>query len=229
MKPRQLLLGGGLVAITALTAWVAGWPPFATHLADTEERPRPASEQISNEASQEPTPEPEPQAPLSDAQMRILEDPGVIEFSRHLEFQQSVREFFDQADALDKNELRDRAQTLQGQLDSYEADGRVSASEALVLRLAMVKTLETDPERQNEASVALIREYQQEANARLEEWKEQPRPEFESYKQREQAIVNEVMAMESIPGNLSRNEYLRQRLHQARVDTMGDGAEGRQP
>jgi hypothetical protein len=42
-------------------------------------------------------------------------------------------------------------------------------------------------------------------------------PRFQDYKARERAIVAEVMGLGEIPGGLTRDEYLRQRLQQARV------------
>lgn len=46
-------------------------------------------------------------------------------------------------------------------------------------------------------------------------------PPLNDYKQREQRVVSEVMAMTAVPGGLSRDEYLRQRLQREREIAYG--------
>jgi hypothetical protein len=64
--------------------------------------------------------------------------------------------------------------------------------------------------------LALQQRYRDETQLRLAAAQALPDPQFESYKVRESQIVNEVMAMETIPDGLSRDEYLRRRLQSAR-------------
>lgn len=157
---------------------------------------------------------------LSEEQMALLDDPRVIRFSRDLEFQSRVRAFFEQADSLSDETRAQRAAAIEDQLESYRAEGKVSGPEALLLRLALARTLETDPQQQEAASRAVIREYRREAEQRMAQWHSRHQPEFAQYKQREQTIVEEVMAMDTIPGGMERNEYLRQRLQRAREEAM---------
>ena len=60
--------------------------------------------------------------------------------------------------------------------------------------------------------------YRAHADQRMDAFAAQQRndPRFQSYKARERAIVAEVMALPRIPGGLTRDQYLRQRLQQAR-------------
>lgn len=157
---------------------------------------------------------------LSERQMQLLEDPRVMRFSRDLEFQAQVSDFFDQAGQMSAEERAQRAEEIESRLKDYQAEGKVSGSEALLLRLALVRTVEPDPQQQEAESRALIQEYQREAEQHMAQWRNRNQPEFDRYKQQERSIVEEVMAMETIPGGMERNEYLRQRLQQARSEAM---------
>ena len=157
---------------------------------------------------------------LSERQMQLLEDPRVMRFSQDLEFQAQVSDFFDQAGQMSAEERAQRAEEIESRLKEYQAEGKVSGSEALLLRLALVRTVEPDPQQQEAESRALIQEYQREAEQHMAQWRNRNQPEFDRYKQQERSIVEEVMAMETIPGGMERNEYLRQRLQQARSEAM---------
>ena len=159
---------------------------------------------------------------LSERQMQLLEDPRVIRFSQDLEFQEQVSDFFEQASQMSDEQRAKSAENIENRLKDYQAEGRVSGSEALLLRLALVRTVEQDPQQQEAESRALIQEHQREAEQRMAQWKSRNQPEFDHYKRQEQSIVEEVMAMETIPGGMERNEYLRQRLQKARIEAMGE-------
>ena len=154
---------------------------------------------------------------LTPEQQQLLQNPETLSFSRHLEFQEDVRDFFQQADSLTATERQNQMADIQDRLEHYERDGKVSGPEGLMVRIAMIKLNTQDPEAQKEAVSALVSQYQAESKARHQAWLNQPKPEFEAYKKQEKQIVAEVMAMETIPNGLDRNEYLRQRLLQARI------------
>lgn len=162
---------------------------------------------------------------LTSEQQAMLEAPRVIEFAQRLDFQSEVRGFFANAPDLPADEASRRATAIQNQLDGYENTGEVSAPEALMVRLAMVQLLEPNEAAAKAAATALITKYRSASEARLAEWKSSPEPEFRSYKAREKAIAAEVMSMERFPNGLTRDQYLRQRLQQARIETMGQDAQ----
>lgn len=161
------------------------------------------------------------EADLSPEQLAMLDDARVIEFADRLDFQQELREFFSQSGSLSEDERQARAKKLTERLGHYENAGEVSAPEALTVRLALVQLIHSDEQSAKQAAQALIDQYQQYSERREREWRAQPRPEFEAYKQRETAIVQEVMAMDAIPEGKTRETYLRERLQQAREETMG--------
>lgn len=119
---------------------------------------------------------------------------------------------------------RAQADALQERMNEYEGSAQVSAPEAALIQLAMIQILEPDEEAAKAAAQQLMDRYRAESGARLQAWLDEPRPDFERYKAREKAIVEEVMAMDDIPGGLTRDQYLRERLQEARVEAMGRSA-----
>lgn len=159
---------------------------------------------------------------LTAAQQSILDDPRTLSFGRRLDFQADVRSFFDQADQLSDEQRERQAEALKAELRKYEEADEVSATESLMLQLALIKTTVGDESLQKQAMTNLIEDYKTQSEARRAEWEAQPRPEFDAYKAREKDIVEDVMAMERIPGDIDRNEYLRQKLMEARIEAAGN-------
>lgn len=158
---------------------------------------------------------------LTPEQQALLEDPRIIQFAQRLDFEEELQRFFQEAAELDAQQRQNRADQLEQQLARYEQETQVSAPEALMVRLALLQLLEQDEAAAKAAATELIERYQARSEARLEAWRLAPKPEFDRYKVREKAIVEEVMALDRIPGGLTRDQYLRQRLLEARIETMG--------
>lgn len=204
----------------ALVAGLVSWYIFGTNATTDPYRlhDEPAAGVSGGSAS--PAPFPRPGDHLTSEQLAMLDSPRVIEFANRLDFQEQVRKFFDEANRVPPAERQQQADELARQLGSYEAAGEVSAPEALMVRLALIQLTHTDEEAARQAAQSVIEQYRQQSEAREQARKNQPRPDFDAYKRREKAIVDEVMAMDRIPGGKSRDEYLRERLQQAREETM---------
>lgn len=158
---------------------------------------------------------------LAPEQRALLEDPRIIQFAQRLDFEEELQRFFQEAAELDAQQRQNRADQLEQQLARYEQETQVSAPEALMVRLALLQLLEQDEAAAKAAATELIERYQARSEERLEAWRSAPKPEFDRYKVREKEIVEEVMALDRIPGGLTRDQYLRQRLLEARIETMG--------
>lgn len=158
---------------------------------------------------------------LTPEQQALLEDPRIIQFAQRLDFEEELQRFFQEAAELDAQQRQDRADQLEQQLARYEQETQVSAPEALMVRLALLQLLEQDEAAAKAAATELIERYKARSEARLEAWRSAPKPEFVRYKVREKEIVEEVMALDRVPGGLTRDQYLRQRLLEARIETMG--------
>ena len=143
-------------------------------------------------------------------------DPRVEEFQQRERFQQEVREFFARAPALPPEERAARAREIARAITDYEARGEIAAAEALTLRSGLVRETVADPVEQIVAIRGLQEHYQQQGERKQAEWEARADPELDLYKAREREIVNEVMAMTTIPDGLTRDEYLRRRLQSAR-------------
>lgn len=92
-----------------------------------------------------------------------------------------------------------------------------------MLRIGVIHATEPDPLRQTERIADLMADYRLRAERRNAAFVQSQREDaaFNDYKQREQRVVSEVLAMTAIPGGLSRDEYLRQRLQREREIAYG--------
>ena len=160
---------------------------------------------------------------LTAGQQALLENPETQELANRLDFEEELHTFFANADGLSSEERAAEAAMLEQRLAEYQRKGQVSAAESLMVRIAMTKLTIEDEAAQKRALQGLIDQQNDAAQARKEAWLAKPRPEFEAYKQREKQIVKEVMAMEKVPAGMTRNEYLRQRLLEARVAANKNG------
>ena len=160
---------------------------------------------------------------LTAGQQALLENPETLELANRLDFEEELHTFFANADGLSSEERAAEAAMLERRLAEYQRKGQVSAAESLMVRIAMTKLTIEDEAAQKRALQGLIDRQNAAAQARKEEWLAKPRPEFEAYKQQEKQIVKEVMAMDKVPAGMTRNEYLRQRLLEARVAANNNG------
>lgn len=222
MRPNRVTLTLAACGAIVLTTWLL-LPP------DTAQHDQPVSAAPASALGNTDQPRPPPSigqdirvAQLTPEQQALLEDPRVIKFEQRLAFQQQVRDYFDQAENLTGDENQQQAEALERQLAHYEQTGEVSTPEALMLKLALINTTVADEARQQELAQVLIERYRQASQQREQAWLADRDPRFETYKDREQAIVAEVMAMDQFPGGMTRDQYLRERLQQARIDSMGD-------
>lgn len=137
------------------------------------------------------------------------------------EFQQHSRGFFDNADKLSEQEKQAQLRQLIDGTNQYEQEGKLVPMEALVLKLAMLRYSSANDDDYKQKAKSLIDQYKAQSDLREQAWLANPDPRFIDYKRQENDIVKEVTSMTVIPDGLSRDEYLRQRLEQARIATMG--------
>ncbi len=140
-------------------------------------------------------------------------------FRQHMDFERDVRQFIRDNESWTPTERQRRAQDLALRIEEREKTRYVNAGEAFKLKMMLIRATEPDEQKQNQRIADLALRYQAEAErqqtAFLDTQKRDPR--FQAYKSREAQIVAEVGAMRSFPGGMSRDEYLRQRLLEARA------------
>ncbi|MGH8081411.1 MAG: hypothetical protein ACREP7_12630, partial [Lysobacter sp.] len=149
-------------------------------------------------------------------QQRLLSDPRVKAYEAQVGFQKQARGFFADAKHLAPAQRELRAQALREQIAPREASGELSAGEAMLLEIGLIQATVPDVTEQARLGQRVIDRYRTRTEQREREWAQRPKPQFDAYKRREADIVREVMAMPQVPAGLGRDEYLRQRLQQAR-------------
>jgi hypothetical protein len=144
--------------------------------------------------------------------------PEAQTYSQRRQFESQIKQFIRSAKETAMADRLAQAARLQSQLQQYEDAKQLSAAEAYTLKTAMIKAINDDELMQAEALAELAEHYRQHAEHREVQWlaQQQNDPQFQQYKTREVAVVNEVMAMRDIPHGLSREDYLRQRLQEER-------------
>ena len=148
----------------------------------------------------------------------LLQTPQAKAYFEREAFELQARRFFDTAAQLDPAVRAREAASLESAVARYEAARQLSAGEAMNLRLGLIQATVTDTVERGARQAELIARYQQDGAQRAARFARQQAADaaFADYKQREAQIVTEVMALTQIPGGLTREEYLRQRLQRER-------------
>ncbi|MGB4074621.1 hypothetical protein [Pseudomonas sp.] len=204
MRGKPLLLGGGLIvlAVTSTLYWRLQ--------ADTPASPAATATMSATNTDRLAVP-----APSNAEQQALLGNPAVQAQEQRLAFHAAYRDFVSNAAKLSSPQREAQARALSEQIEAYEQRSELAMSESLLLQLGLIQLTASDEQEQKEQAAALVARYKARS---AEQAAKAPAPsaEFQRYKTDEKRIVAEVMSMDSIPAGLSRDEYLRQRLQQAR-------------
>jgi hypothetical protein len=140
-------------------------------------------------------------------------------------FERDARAFVREAKRMPAAERERRAQALETQIGARERSGELSAGETMLLRAAMIEASSGNKAEQAARLAALVERYRADAARREAAFaaQQQADPRLQRYKAREKAVVAEVMAMKDIPGGLTRDEYLRERLQLERERAFDGG------
>lgn len=144
--------------------------------------------------------------------------PEARAYQSRLAFERQAREFVRDAPKLDPAVRLRRAQALSREIDRRERMRELSADEAVVLRVGLIHAAVQDEMERIRQSQEVIDRYRSDTHARQRAYQEQQNrdPRFRQYKAAESRIVAEVSRMGSFPDGMSREDYLRLRLQQAR-------------
>ena len=168
----------------------------------------------------------DPAAAPTQARLRALENtPQAREWLGQQRFEREARAFVRDAKNMSLAERERRARALEAQIEAREKSGELSAGDTVLLRAALIEAdSATSPERMSRLA-ALAERYRADAARREAAFvaQQQADPRMQQYKAREKAVVDEVMAMKDIPGGLTRNEYLRERLQLEREHAFDGG------
>ncbi len=213
MTIRHWLLAAGLVALFAGAGLSTRLPrdePDAAHSAS----PAPASQRPQAAARDEAPPRTRlGSRPAFVAATTAAERNNYEDRSR---FQTRVGEFLVTAPRLDAAARARAAAELDREIDAHERASTLSAGEALLLRAELIRLSVDDELVEAERLTDLTERYRADAERRSAAWAARDDRQLLDYRAREQRIVEEVMAMPTVPGGIERGEYLRQRLQRER-------------
>jgi hypothetical protein len=107
-------------------------------------------------------------------------------------------------------------------IDALERDGRLVGLEALHLKVAWLALNSSDEDDYRARARSLIDEYAERDRAARAAFDPGAIPGYTDYKVREAEIIAEVNGMDSFPQGQTRQQYLRERLLQARIEAYGE-------
>jgi len=209
-----------MLAAAATAVLVAGGVWLARRDAAPRTEPAPTSSAGSPAAgAAHETAPPDAPGPLADPES--ADTPELARYRDTIAFGEAVRAFFDGYRELGEAERAARAEQLLAQVEARERDGQLLAQEALVLRLGVLRATVDDPAVVESESRRIVDDYQRRAEQAAAN--RVPDPRDAQYQTRQAEIAREVMALEEIPGGVSREEYLRERLRELRIEVYADG------
>lgn len=163
-------------------------------------------------------------APALVAEAALLTTPEAKAYFAREQFNARARAFFADASLLVPVAREREARELESAIDDYERSRAMSAGEAMTLRLGLVEALGGSTTERADRMAAIVARYESDGRQREARWAAERAGDagFARYKTREAIVVTEVMALQHIPGGLSRDAYLRQRLEAERVAAMSN-------
>lgn len=200
MKIRLVHVGLGLAAMATLAIVIAV---------------RLKQEEVDRALAVAPPPKP---AVTATAAPAIASTPEARAYQERLAFENEARNFLRDAPKLDDKTRMRRAQALSREIDHREQNRELSADEAMMLRIGLIHAAVKDELQRVAQSQEVVDRYRKQTAERQAAFlaKQKQDAHFQAYKAAEARIVSEVLAMPSYPGGLSRDDYLRLRLQEAR-------------
>ncbi|AFU98353.2 hypothetical protein [Simiduia agarivorans] len=144
----------------------------------------------------------------------LEQEPEVAAYLQREAQKQQLQAYFADTGDMDAEEAWALIETL-------EQQQRVLGFEALHLKLAWLEKQHDNRDDFEAAAKALMEDYRQRAASQAP-YRPEDIPGYTDYKARELAIIEHVNGMHSFPNGMSREEYLRQQLLEARMEAYGE-------
>lgn len=207
MKIRPIHVALVIIAMLMLAMWLTARQKEAA-ISEVVSRPEPATPLL-----QAPSPAPAvvPADPLSAT-------PEARAYRSRLAFEQDARAFLRDAPKLDPATRLARARALSREIDRREQARELSAGEAMMMHIGLIHAAVEDSGERLRQSQAVTNRYRERSALQQASFaaQQQRDAQFQQYKAREAQIVSEVLAMTEYPNGMSRDDYLRLRLQEAR-------------
>lgn len=137
---------------------------------------------------------------------------------------QRLQEYFDAPE-----ENAEIADDIWREIGQLENDGRIAGFEAMHLKLSWLALNSEDEAAYQRAAEQLKKDYMERDRAARAAYRPDDIPGYTDYKRREAEIIAEVQAMQEFPQGQTRQQYLRERLLQARIEAYGETGEQAPP
>ncbi|WP_308363811.1 MULTISPECIES: hypothetical protein [unclassified Microbulbifer] len=191
-----------VVIALALGAGVATWRYFFS--------PAQSSADIPTEVTVADDSDPSPAKQGREDLSSLLSDPRVQRYFQREKDKRSLQDYFSNSGELSAEESWQL-------IEAIEAEGRIMAYEAMALKLAWLERNSASKSEFDRAAGELVESYRQKSQQSAEEYDPyEDVPGFAEYKEMEAQIVREVQQMTTFPDSMSKQEYLRRRLQEAR-------------
>ncbi len=144
----------------------------------------------------------------------------VESYLNEIEQSSTIKQQLAQLDNVDEEDKKQRADRLLYSVNEMFSAKRINSAEYVFLKLAIMRKVLPDEKFEQYAQNEIER--QQSINAQaMNNYLSNRDPQFLEYKAREKALVEEILAMESFPNNMSRNEYLTIRIEALKKEVYG--------
>ncbi|WP_444945751.1 hypothetical protein ACJJIP_18110 [Microbulbifer sp. VTAC004] len=210
MKKLILLAGAVTLAVVGIDhydidvqAGVAKARQFITPLTENSELAKDIAERI-------------PWSQLENAEVEeLLDHPRVKAYLDQEKAKKALQNYFANLGNLSSEEAWDT-------IEQVESEKRVTGYEALSLKLAWLEKNSINEAEFKRRAEELFNIYREQAQSVISHYDPHTEvPGFSTYKDLERSIVEEVQQMTSFPDGMSKHEYLRKRLQEARETVYG--------
>jgi len=205
---RLTLLAAGIVGVGVLALWHSKQP--ATVLQPNTPTTNQSTEQPLGQTQQATSTSDKAKKQLpEDISFDLENHPKVLAYLQKEQDKKRIQEYF-------ANPTGHDPQAIYALIEKIESQGRVVAFEALSMKLAWLEKNTTESEFKQKRE-ALVADYRKKAETAHSNYKPENTPGFTEYKQAEASIIKQVANMQSFPDGMSKQEYLRKRLLDARI------------
>ncbi|GAB2894525.1 hypothetical protein ACCI51_14855 [Microbulbifer echini] len=210
MKKLILLAGAATLAVVGIDhydidvqASVAKVRQFITPIAENSKLAQDIAERI-------------PWSQLENSEMReLLDHPRVKAYLDQEQAKQALKDYFANLGNLSSKQAWDA-------IEQVEDENRVTGYEALSLKLAWLEKNSLNEAEFKQRAEELFNIYREQAQSVISRYDPHTEvPGFSTYKDLERSIVEEVQQMTAFPDGMSKHEYLRKRLQEARETVYG--------
>lgn len=144
----------------------------------------------------------------------------VESYLNQIEQSSDIKQQLAQLDNTDEVKKKQQADHLLYSVNEMFSAKRINSAEYVFLKLAIMRKVLPEEKFKQYAQSEIERQQTFNAQA-MNEYLSNRDPQFLEYKAKEKALVEEILAMDTFPNNMSRNEYLTFRIEALKKEVYG--------